>query len=589
MKMNIESFIRIMVGARAIAWRWPLSLVLLAASLMSCRSTQNLDGQLARVGEGVTLGPCSLGAPCAFAMAAPAALTPAALLLSTTSSLQIDDRVTLKETGSGLPVIANLGTGLTQIGTDGKLGDIWSNGRVTIADRTVVSGTIHGAVTIVPGNNVVIKGKDPKAFQTVTTTSTITFPTTNSGDVDVEPGVTSPLAAGAYGSVVVKTNGRLNLAAGSYLMDSLDLEPSGKLALDTSGGPVRLYVRNSVILRGTITSTSDARDLTLVYFGSAELFVEAPLNATVIASIAKINLRSVSPLTGAFFGKSIEVGPGDTVTHVGPRTPVVPTRNGRIEAETFDANSGGQNEGSVVDGLSGGSWLLFRGVNFGTAGQFNRIRFNLLSPSGIDEVVVRLDSPTGQVAADLQTLPTGPDGYIVESAALSPGITGVHDTYVAVNGTEEAGVDWLELYKGPSRKIVTSDAPRLPPDAGFPDVTPTPDDHQEDAPQNAFWLNLPQNVQIPANGADGFQVNPTASVTLMAQVRWTGGPGPVEILLFDGTPTAIPPTRTETLASDGKVITVWAGLVPGQLNLVVRNNGNTPVTINTLAGFVPAQ
>lgn len=564
----------------------PAAVLALSAVLpfVGCRSNPS-EVVVAR--HFVVLTSCNLGVPCTFSMATPAALTPAGLVLSATSSLQIDDRVTVKETNNTPATIANLGTGTTQIGTDGKLGDIWSNGPVVISDRTTV-GTIHGPVKVTVGNGVTVKAKDTNAFKTLTTTGSVTFPVKNSGDVRLEPGVTSLVAPGTYGAVVVNGGGLLKLSTGSYLMDSLDLESSSAVALDTISGPVRLYVRSSAILRGNITSTTDARDFTLFYFGSADLNVEAPLNATVIAPIAKIAVKTVAPLSGAFFGQSIEVSPGDTIIHVAPRTAVVAPRNGRIEAETFDANSGGTNTGTAVEGLNGGNWLLFRGVNFGTAGQFNRIRFNLLSPNGVDEVVVHIDSLSGPTAADLITVPTG-NGYLIQSAALSPGISGVHDTYVVVNGAEGLGIDWFELYKGPTRHVVVKQAPRQSPDAGAFDVSGIPREEQDDAPANVVWLDLPQNATIPAHASDGIAFTTQKPFTLISQVRWSGGSGPVSIQLLDQSFQPLTPLMSHAYPADNKFISEWAALPPQQLNVVVRNDGNTAVTVNVLVGFVPPQ
>src|SRR5262245_3352279 len=382
------------------------SILLVTVSIACTRTTEptteDQPGVAAQRATSAIVSTCNAGTPCSFSIVTPATLTQASLLLSATSSLKIDDRVTVKETNGNPAAIANLGTATLQIGTDGKLGDIWSKGPVKIADRTVVNGTIHGTVSVTSGVGVTIKAKDNKSFQTVTTTGSVTFPTTNAGGFNLEPGATGTLGPGSYGAVAVKSNAKLKVSTGSYLMESLDLEPQGTLALNTTAGPIVFYVRTSpVILRGKITTTTDARDFTLVYFGSSALFVEAPFAGTIVASAAQVNIGSVSPLSGAFFAAGIEVFPGDTVTHVATRFPVIGTRKGQIEAETADANSGGHNTGAAIDMLSGGDWLLFRGVDFGPAGKFNRIQFNIMSPSGIDQVVVHLDSLTGPTVATL--------------------------------------------------------------------------------------------------------------------------------------------------------------------------------------------
>ena len=350
-------------GREPVVW----ALLLLMASAACTRDTEPGSREPVAVTQQTSAlsGACNDGTPCPFSVVTPSSLTQASLLLSATSTLKIDDRVTVKETSGTPATIANLGTATLQIGTDGHLGDIWSRGPVTIGDRTIVNGTIHGNVSVTTGNSVTVKAKDNKSFTTTTNTSSVTFPTTNAGGFDLEPGATGRLGPGSFGAVAVKSRSTLHVSTGSYLMESLDLEPQSTLTLDTTSGPIVFYVRTSVILRGTITSTTDARDFTLIYLGSTALAVEAPFNGTIVAPSAQVNLTSVQPLSGAYFAAGIEVYPGDTVTHVATRNPVFAPREGQIQAETADGNSGGNNTGTVVNNLAGGDWLLFRGVDFG--------------------------------------------------------------------------------------------------------------------------------------------------------------------------------------------------------------------------------
>jgi hypothetical protein len=455
---------------------------------------------------------------------------------------------------------------------------------VTLADRTRVDGTIHGKVTITSGNGVFIKAKDAKTFPVTTTNSSITFPLPIPGGVNLEPGVTAGIGPGAFGAVVVKANAVLNMAAGSYLMDSLDLEPSGKLALDTSKGPVRIYIRGAAILRGNIASPTGAKDLSIVYFGSAALQIEAPLTATVISAAATINVKSVQTLSGAYFAPSVEVFPDDTVTHVASQTPVIAKRTGRVEAESFDAKSGGHNAGATIDQLSGGNWLLYRGFDFGAAGQYNRIQLNVLSPTGVDEIVVRVDSLTGTVAGDLQTLQTGP-GYIVESTALNPAVTGVHDTYVIFNGAEAGGLDWFELGKAPTGQVLTQSIVKEFPDGGPP--PPAPVEDEEDFPDNTFWTQLPHDVQMPPHTKSGKRLQLGVKADVLLQVTWTGGPGPVGIDLYDESVHLIPPSYSRSFPGENKLLVVMKGVSPQLLALIIRNDGDTMVTTNAVNGFAP--
>jgi len=516
-------------------------------------------------------------------MVTPASLTPASLLLSATSSLKIDDRVTVKETNGNPAAIANLGTATLQIGTDGHLGDIWSRGPVKIADRTVVNGTIHGAVSITKGVGVTVKATDNKSFQTVTSTSSVTFPTTNAGGFNLEPGATGTLFPGSYGAVAAKSNSKLKVSTGSYLLESLDLEPQSTLALDTTNGPIVFYVRASVILRGNITTTTDARDFTLVYFGSSALFVEAPFNGTIVASAAQLNITSVQPIKGAFFASGIEVYPGDTCTHQASRVPVIGTRKGQIEAETADGNSGGNNTGTQVNMLSGGDWLLFRGVDFGTAGQFNRIQFNIQSPSGVAQVVVHRDSLTGPTIATLQTIATG-TVFAPESTALTTSVTGVHDTYLVFNGPENVGLDWFKLiFIAP--ETVTINSGFANPDAGPPpNLGQLPFGESGDIPDIIAWGHIPKNVTIPAGSSDGVALNAVVPVVMFAICDFTGSV-PVVLRAIDHNGNTITPANQSTIGSRVSMIT--GTLQPQNLGIVVQNNSSAAVTVNCALGLTP--
>src|SRR3982750_3381488 len=110
-----------------------LGLLSAALLLFSCRPASPVDPQQTSA-QSLTLGPCNVNVACAFAITTPATLAPTALVLDATSSLQIDDRVTVKETSGSPATIANVGTGVTQIGTDGKLGEIWSRGPAPTGD-----------------------------------------------------------------------------------------------------------------------------------------------------------------------------------------------------------------------------------------------------------------------------------------------------------------------------------------------------------------------------------------------------------------------------------------------------------------------
>src|SRR6185312_12160612 len=70
-------------------------------------------------------------------------------------------------------------------------------------------------------------------------------------------------------AVTVYSGATLSLAAGTYFMDSLDIEPQARLAVDTRAGNVLVYVRSGLTYRGSTVYTGPNNRLLLAYLGTA--------------------------------------------------------------------------------------------------------------------------------------------------------------------------------------------------------------------------------------------------------------------------------------------------------------------------------
>ena len=116
--------------------------------------------------------------------------------------------------------------------------------------------------------------------------------------------------------VNVKSNARLELRTGVYVVDSLSLEPNALLLIDAAAGPVEVYVRQSLIYRGKITiARGGPGDFLLGYVGTSSAFLEAAFTGSVVAPNATLVLASlnVGQHQGSFFGRNIEVHQGSVV------------------------------------------------------------------------------------------------------------------------------------------------------------------------------------------------------------------------------------------------------------------------------------
>ena len=179
-------------------------------------------------------------------------------------------------------------------------GNLKTGGLLTRQYGTTVTGTITQNATL---NPLVVQSWQAH------------IPTTNSGDVSLEPDVVSTAGPGSYGQMTIKSRARLNLSTGVYYVKSLDLEPQGRLSLDKSQGPIVLYVTDSVIFNGTIINAGGAEsDFLLVFLGTSSFFLNQSFTGSIVAPNAGITLATVpTGHRGSFYARDIEIAANDAI------------------------------------------------------------------------------------------------------------------------------------------------------------------------------------------------------------------------------------------------------------------------------------
>ena len=229
-------------------------------------------------------------------------------------------------------IVTNVGTAGSRFEPDVQLkGDVWSASTLTLKDRVHVFGVTHATAAPVRGANVLTDGGvDTTTPFTPSTTLQWTVALPASGPaMSVSPGQSTSRGPGAYGNVQVFQNATLTLSTGTYYFDALQLESGAHVVLNQTSGPVVIYVRTTLILRGDIkASTSGAApDLLLVYLGTASASAEVPFSGTLLAPNSRLFLGSVTPgHTGAFFAKNLEVGAHTKVTFRAPHVLLIAGR-----------------------------------------------------------------------------------------------------------------------------------------------------------------------------------------------------------------------------------------------------------------------
>jgi hypothetical protein len=243
------------------------------------------------------------------------------------------DRVQLV-TLDGKPVqIVNLGTGTVDVGVQAHTGSIISRGQVSLRDRSFVEGSIRTASTVVKQNQVTVTGAITQhATVNVPSPPTITgsWPTSNSGAIDLEPDTKRTLQPGSYLGLSVKSRATLTLAAGTYFFTSFSTEPGSFI---TAQGATTINVRDSVTHRGAIQNAAkQPAPAALRYRGTLTASLEPGWYGSVLAPSATVTIGGAPSVNfrGQLFAKRVEVSPGITIIADNPPS------GGLLQTTSFD-------------------------------------------------------------------------------------------------------------------------------------------------------------------------------------------------------------------------------------------------------------
>lgn len=208
-------------------------------------------------------------------------------------------------------------TEITGAGTE--VGDVFSQGDIEVGAGARVNGRARsdGAVNVDPDGFVELA--EPEDWNLGETFSLeVEFPSTNQGNRTAAEGTLLVLEPGDYADVDVEADASLELASGRYLVDSLTLDASARLRVRANGGPVEIFVRQTIDFSGALDLVAgDASQFRLVYLGTSDIHLAAPFFASVLAPRALLRLEpgsnSDDAHVGAFFAESLETAPATLV------------------------------------------------------------------------------------------------------------------------------------------------------------------------------------------------------------------------------------------------------------------------------------
>lgn len=242
----------------------------------------------------------------------------AGAVLGASEWLDLGDRVYVRN-ATGFAAVGNSGSAYTRIGTDAKVGSIWSNAPVDLRDRATVAGSIF-ADAVSSGNGVSISGQITAGDRgdTLDLVPSEDAEVDPSVDVHLEPGETRTLTPGTYGNLTVKPGAMLTFRKGEYTFLGVHIETGGRLITESVCGFVSVRSKSSFFFRGVIVEEQGddpGAGLLWVHEGAETAHVEAPFRGTIVAPAAELVL-SPNPHKGRFFAKRLRVQAGASVSDI---------------------------------------------------------------------------------------------------------------------------------------------------------------------------------------------------------------------------------------------------------------------------------
>ncbi|MEP7051031.1 MAG: hypothetical protein ABJB12_11790 [Pseudomonadota bacterium] len=330
-------------SARAV-WR-RLGTLVFSLGLGACALSPTFGCQAAAPEEPARLGRLSQ-ALTSYTIALPkgAALGQVALLAG--GALVIEDRVRVVDLSGAPAGAANSGTTSSGVGVEASLGQLVSVAPVTVKDRAKVHGDLTSSGALWLGVGVVVDGvqhpNQPGLLPGDQETLQVELGGTSLGNISLEPPNTgervTTLTPGRYGAVVIKSRNRVNLTTGSYVLDSLQVEPGARLVLNDSAGAVLVSVRDSLLFKGLVQAESGLHPaMRLAYLGTQAVVLEAPFSGTVLAPRAAMRLATPpvpAKFVGSFFAKDLTVS-ADVVVEFRPYVVYSATRDLEVASSTY--------------------------------------------------------------------------------------------------------------------------------------------------------------------------------------------------------------------------------------------------------------
>ena len=313
--------------------------------------------------------------------------------------------------------IENMGSAGTSVGNDANVEDIYSVSKISLHDRTTVTGSVFTTTALsTTALSKLLGTVNTHAVLTPAVTQSLPANFPASGDVDImlEPSQTASPAPGRYRNAQVKSRAQLNLRSGTYFFETFSvLEPQAIINLDERQGPVIIFVNQPITFRGIVQSNLGQPDWLIGVVGAGTVTIESSFQGTILAPLATIALGTGGlTQTGAFFGHDVSAQPG-TILVMHPSSAL--TRCATVlggkrttdltpadQAVTFDPTSGAPFPKSFVHGQDQCSNVIAQQT--AGPGADGLAQFKLVANPSCSTPMLFCDATTGAVLSPQPTL-----------------------------------------------------------------------------------------------------------------------------------------------------------------------------------------
>lgn len=283
--------------------------------------------------DGVVSSACS-SAPGTLSIVLPLGVELDRVALGACASLTIGDRAIVRsaKTSAGRPPLflaITSAAGAAHIGSHTRVPSVYALGRgpLRIDEEAAVAGFVKASSgvervgsTAVDLDAIVNAPRDCE--RRTWTTEDRTTPHRAGQDVDTAGASAAPFEPGQYGNIRVGAGSALVLRSGQYVIDALRVEAHGALHINNTLGPVFVWVRSALVLRGPILTYFAGHNVAFGYAGTAPPELAVAFQGTLIAPNALVRLPATrEPHVGSFFARDIEVDPDAVVEHLALASP----------------------------------------------------------------------------------------------------------------------------------------------------------------------------------------------------------------------------------------------------------------------------